>query len=236
MAGDPDVVSRLLDEGADPDEPLVLGLTPLQRAANRDAADVAKALIEGGAEIGATGQADQTALHIAARADSVETLKVLLEAGADPTSRSSDGMNALDAAAHGGAIGALEILASLPVLDIDAPSAVITQGHGYPRDIGPTPLAIAVRADQLEAVRRLIELGADVDAESDSEHTPILTSVFFDSAPEVIETLLAAGADPEASASCEQGCSIGGGEPLTAREWAMELRRDQLIVDLLTPP
>lgn len=225
--GDVARVTDLLDEGVDPERPVVLGLTPLMRAANRDDGEVATALLAGGADIDATGSGGLTALHVAARADAVDASSVLLQEGADPLTRSDSGMSTLDQAADAGALGVLRLLADH--VDLDQPSEVVTQGHGHPRDRGPTPLSIAVRSGETEAVELLLDLGADVDGRSTSGHTPLLTAVFFDQPPSLVEVLLDAGADPGVRTACELGCSVGSKDELTAAEWARELDRRGLV-------
>lgn len=230
-SGDVTRVLELIEQDVDLDQPMVFGLTPLMRAANRNHVEIAEILIEGGADLHATGMAGLTPVHVAAGADSVETLEVLLEAGADPTARSRSGMNALDHAAHAGAVDALDVLAGTSGLDIDEPSDVVTQGHGYPREIGPTPLAIAVRAGELEATKALLEAGADVNQPSTAGHTPLLVAIFSGQSAELVEVLLDAGADLEVTASCDIGCSSPHrqGAALTAEEWAAALERTELI-------
>lgn len=223
-------VRDLVEQKVDLDEPVILGSTPLMRAANRDYPEIAEVLIEGGADVDASGMDGLAPVHLAARSDSVETLRVLLTAGADPTARSRSGMNALDHAAHAGALEALELLADRGGLDIDESSGVVTQGHGYPRDEGPTPLAIAVRAGELEATKALLAEGADVDQPSTAGQTPLLVAVFSGQSVAMVEVLLGAGADREVRVGCEHGCSLPDGQAaLTAEEWAARLGRTQLM-------
>lgn len=229
-SGDLGRVRRLLEQDVELEAPVVFGLTPLMRAANRDYAEIAEALIDGGADVHAIGIDGLSPVHVAARANSVETLQVLLQAGADPTARSRSGMNALDHAADAGAVEALELLVGTGRLGIDELSEVVTQGHGYPRDEGPTPLGIAVRAGQMEAAKALIENGADVDRPSTAGHTPLLVAVFSGQSVEMVEALLDAGADREVRARCERGCSSARqGTALTAEEWAARLERTELV-------
>lgn len=227
-AGDIERVRELAAQGADLDEPLVLGMTPLMRAVNRDDADMVGVLLESGARVSTQGADGLTAVQIAARADAIEALDLLLEAGADPSARSPSGMNALDHAADAGSLTVVETLASRSDIDIDEPSAAVTQGHGYPRDRGPTPLGLAVRAGHTQVVNRLLQLGAAVDGLSASGHTPLLLAVFFDQSPDIVERLLAAGAEIDATAQCERGCS-NTKRPLTVVEWAKELERAELV-------
>lgn len=227
-SGDPDTVRDFIEESQSLDEPLELGLTPLMRAVNRDDVGIAEILIEAGADPNSEGSGGLTPALISARSNSTASLRLLLGVGADPAHRSANGMNALDHAADAGAAAAIEVLVSETDLGIDEPSESVTQGHGYPRDLGPTPLGLAVRAERMEAIRTLLELGADVNAPSASGHTPVLLAVFFDVSPEMVRVLVESGADLEARAECGQGCSVGI-ESLTVSEWALELNRDRLL-------
>lgn len=226
--GDHELAADLLAAGADPEEPRVHGLTPLMRAANRDDETMVDILIDAGADLEETAPEGLTAIHIAAQADAIAAIGSLIRAGADVTVRSSNGMNALDHAAAAGAVAVVALLADHGV-DIDAQSQVITQGHGYPRDVGAPPLGIAARAGQVEVVAALLERGAEVDAMSASGHTPLLLAVFSNQSVDVVSALVDAGADPRIEASCEQGCSFASGDAL---DWARQLGRADLIAPL----
>ena len=224
-AGDVELARSLLEGGADPDEPRVLSLTPLMRAGARDDVPMTELLVEAGADLAATDAEGLTAAHVAARADAAASLAVLLDAGADVTSPTRNGMNALHHAATAGSSQAIELLAGRGAA-LDQTSAAVSQGHGYPRDVGATALGLAAQAGDLDAVETLLALGADVDAPSTAGHTPLLLAVFAGQPPEVVAALLAAGADPCVQATCERGCSVAGGDAL---EWARELERTDLV-------
>lgn len=232
-AGDTTRAQAFLEAGADPEERSNLGFTPLMRAANRADEQMVRLLLDAGADLNATDLAGMTALLIAARADATEIVVVLLDHGADPLHRSKVGMDALSHAADAGAVGVIDLLADLG-LDLDAPSGVISKGHGHPRDIGSTPLGLAVRARQVEAVERLLQRGGDVDGRSSSGSTPLLQAVYHNAPPEIVRLLLDGGADPEIKGRCDAGCSaeISGSEGLTAPEWARVLRRDEVLAVL----
>jgi ankyrin repeat protein len=233
VRGDVSALTDLLTAGADPDGPLTLGMTPIMRAAVRDDADVISVLLRFGAEPDLTDFDGLTALQVAARQGASSAIEVLATAGADPNRASDNGMNALHHAADSGSAAAIRTLVGLGI-SIDATSGSVTQGHGYPRDTGPTALGIAARGNHEDAVSTLLELGADVNARSEAGITPVLSAVFANSSPEVVEALVAAGADLSVTAACEAGCA-GGGEPRDVQAWAMHLERTELL-PLLEPP
>ncbi|NNC39892.1 MAG: hypothetical protein HKN95_04280 [Acidimicrobiia bacterium] len=224
--GDVDLARRLLADSVDPDEPRVLDLTPLMRAALRDDVEMIEVLLTAGADLQATESMGLSSLHIAAQSDSRGAVEALMRAGADIEQRSLNGMNALENAAAWGSLEVIELLAGLGA-DLNSRSEVVTQGHGYPRDEGPTPLGIAAWSGQLGSIQILLELGAAVDATSSAGNTPLLIAVFSGQAPELVELLLEEGADPEASAECSRGCSLEGTHDVM--EWARVLQRTDLV-------
>ena len=223
--GDQRMAQRLVAAGADPDAPRHMGLTPLMRAVARDDVDLAAILLAAGADLEATGPENLRPIHVAAVSGANETATLLLESGADPARRSISGMNALDHAAANGSVEVIETLVEFG-LDPNGGSGVVTQGHGYPRDRGSPPLSIAVRAGELEAARALLELGADVNARSDSGLTALLVAVFTGQPRPIVEELVAAGADLSIVVGCDDGCSQ---PPGNAFDWAVRLGRDELV-------
>lgn len=225
-SGDADLVRAHLEAGADPDEPVVLGLTPLMRAALRNDVAIVTLLLGAGADMDAVAPESLTAVHVAAQADAADSIEVLVAAGADLEALSGNGMNALHHAADLGSVGAIAVIAGRG-MDLDVRSEAITQGHGHPRDRGATALGIAARAGQSEAVEALLALGASVDAPSATGHTPLLLAVFSGYSPEVVSALLAAGADPRIEASCQGGGCFG--EAGDALDWARSLNQSAMV-------
>lgn len=219
---------RLAETDADPDSEIVLGFTPLMRAAIRDSAAIAELLISSGADVNAEAAESLSPIHLAAQRNSPGVAELLVEAGADVTKRSSNGMNALDHAADAGALEVGDLLIRFG-LDVNEPSEVVAQGHGYPRDRGAPPIGIATRADRLAMVEMLIEKGADVDRLSQSGLSALHIAVFSGASTELVALLLASGSNPLLVAECNEACS---GLPGTALEWALRLER-RALVDVL---
>lgn len=223
--GDLLAARSLLEAGADPDEPRVHGFTPLMRAATRDDRAIVELLVEFGADLGARDLSGLTAWHLAARQDAIDALTALMGAGADLAVRSRDGLNTLDHAAQTGSLGALE-MAVATGLDPNSRSGFRPRGHGYPVDEGSVPLGIAARAGQVEAVERLLEMGADVDAKSEFGQTALIMAIVAGQPPELISVLLRAGADPTVVVKCDSGCSYPEGDAL---EWARRLGHPDVV-------
>jgi ankyrin repeat protein len=231
-AGDVEKVDQALSAGADPDAAAPSGLPLLASAAARNDASVVAALLAAGAEADRSGPEGITALHAAAQTGALEAIAALVAGGADLDLRSVNGMAAID---HAAALGRADAITALVAAgsEPDRPSGAVTQGHGYPRDTSPAPLAIAARAGHVDAVEALLAAGADVDRASDDGVTALHAAVFAGVPPAVVEALLTNGADPGRRVACSAGCSVPG--ELTARDWARELGRTTLI-PLLAPP
>lgn len=74
------------------------GLTPLMRAADRNAHNVVEALLKKGANVALTDNDGLTALHYAALCGHPQSASLLVQHGASPFSRASDGLSPMDVA------------------------------------------------------------------------------------------------------------------------------------------
>lgn len=227
--GDVGAAAELLEQGVDPDRPRLNTFTPLMRAAMKNDVAMVDVLLDAGADLEATTPEGLTVWHLAAQADAATTLDELIALGVDLDRRSRNGMNTLEHAAAAGAVAAVRVIASTGVR-LDAPSEIITQGHGYPVDVGSTPLSIAARAGHADVVATLIELGADVDAPSALGQTALIQAIVSDQPAELVKILLDAGADPAATAICDTRC--GSGEDDDAAGWARR-RGDPEVIALI---
>lgn len=98
-----DRVTKLLDDGTDPNVADNAGYTALHYAARSNNKAICLALIGRGANVNAITRAGKaTPLHRAASAGHEEIVTLLLENGADPLLQDSDGLNALDRAVREG--------------------------------------------------------------------------------------------------------------------------------------
>jgi ankyrin repeat protein len=126
---------------------------PLFEAALKGDAEAVRALLDGGAEVDAkTRIGSYTPLHAASRAGHLPIIRMLLDAGADPRAvTTTTGVTPLHlaAASVGGGSAVAELLAR--GADPNAREAAA----------GQTPLMFAAAANRADAVRALLEAGAD---------------------------------------------------------------------------
>ena len=177
-SGNAAIIERLLEAGADPNTTLPGGETVLMSAARAGSVQAVEALIARGTDVNAREETrGQTALMWAAGEGHADVIRVLLAAGAD-----------LGAVSHAPA------------------EAVAAGGAGtYRRRVARidafTPFLFAVRAGRLDAVRALLDGGADVN-ETTPDGTSALVIAAANAHWELSAFLLNAGADPDAA---EQG-------------------------------
>jgi ankyrin repeat protein len=181
---DPEPVRLLLAAGADANETGAGASTPLQHAARRGRGPAAlDLLLEHGAEIDARRADGRTAYAIARRLGARATAEHLLARGASPELPDADVF--LAACAGGDEPAARALLAREPGL--------LARLSDEERGV----LAEAARYDRLEAVRVMLEVGFPLEAEGGDYPGTALNHAAFGGYPELVELLLARGADPE---------------------------------------
>ena len=188
--GTAETVKALLHAGADPNAPTARGITPLDlfAALNKDAETVA-VLLDAGADLNARDRQDgSTPLHTAAGVGTAEVVAVLLEAGADPNALDRNRKTPWDLARDREALKSSDVYRRL---------ATATSAHARLDCVGWNTPAFFEAAETSE-VSHCLETGADLNAGSNlGRWTPLHMAALY-SQPAVIETLLKAGADPNA--------------------------------------
>jgi ankyrin repeat protein len=154
IAGNPDIMAKLLKQGVDGNGTVLRhGETPLMFAARTGRPDAVKLLLEAGAKVDARDTMRQTtALMWAADEGHAEAIKLLLDAGADANAQST-----IEQAAKRRGV-------------------VYKQGDDFHTG-GVTPLILAARQGNLDAVKVLAENGADLDKPAGDGSTGMVVAI-----------------------------------------------------------
>jgi len=189
------VVERLLEAGADPNIVTFDGVSPLQVATQNRATSIALALLDHEAKPNVTGDGGESVLMLAARTGQGDLMKRLIDAGAD--------VNAMESEFHQTALmwsaghpeqtrlllehGA-DVRARTRVWKVTSRVFVDTYtGHSEPMATdedytsdkgGDTPLLFAVRADDAESVKQLLDAGANVNAAAADGTTALILALY----------------------------------------------------------
>jgi ankyrin repeat protein len=214
---DLEMTQLLLEAGADVGARTRLGdMTPLFMAARSGNASIIEALAEANADATSASTIGTTALMLAAGAGSPDAVRALLNAGASVNAKDlNQGQTALMFAAASGREDVIRVLAENGA-ELDVASLVPTRRKPAARAAGntaaprrgrggpPKPLALggltamhfAAREGHLDAVRALVEAGADVNVSTASDAMSTLTLAIVNGRLEMAKYLLEQGADP----------------------------------------
>ncbi|KAF4523418.1 hypothetical protein B566_EDAN007890, partial [Ephemera danica] len=182
--GKTNMVSLLIEKGANIEAKTRDGLTPLHCAARSGHEQVVDMLLERGAPISSKTKNGLAPLHMASQGDHVDAARILLYHKAPVDEVTVDYLTALHVAAHCGHVRVAKLL-----LDRKAdPNARALNGFtplhiackknrikvanpDVPTVRGETPLHLAARANQTDIIRILLRNGAQVDARA--RQTPL---------------------------------------------------------------
>ncbi len=174
-------IQQLIRAGADVNCRDQQNSTPLMKAAVRSDSDAMKALIEGGADIDCEDDFRDTPLITALRRPNWNIAKQLVEAGADVKHQNKNNVTPLMmfcSARDPSAVVIDLLLKRLKAADIDRKDAW-----------GETALMIALKHENWDIAKQLIEAGADVNQQNNDQETP-LTIAHQKNAPSNIIDLL----------------------------------------------
>lgn len=177
--GEAELVSRLLEGGADPTAVDVNGHGALHKAVSLGNLASVRRLLD---ELSRPPTGGALALSLAASLGRTAILEALLEAGLDPDQRQSN-RTPLMAAAEAGQRETLQWLLA----------------RGADREAedgqGRTGLALAIAAGQLETAADLLQAGARLEAPDREGRTPLMLAAATPAAARTVPFLLAAGAN-----------------------------------------
>src|SRR5215471_5740976 len=186
------------------------GMTPLFMAAKTGNAAMVELLVNAGAEINQANSNGTTPLMLAAAAGKADAVKVLLEHGANVNAADlTNGQTALMFAAAFNRDAAIKLLAGRGAeLNATSKTTTVPENRRFEnmessrrvRDPvtmgGNTALLFAAREGNMEAVKALVEAGADVNKVSVSDKMPPITQAIVVGHFDVAKYLLDHGADP----------------------------------------
>ncbi|BBC73850.1 conserved hypothetical protein [Altererythrobacter sp. B11] len=184
LANDVAGAAALLADGADPDEALDFGATPLSWAVNTQNPAMVHALLQAGAKAATADIDGVTPLSLACELGGEDIVAQLIAAGADLRAARPDGTSTLAICARFGPPEAVKA-----ILDAGIPADAADSR-------GQTPLMWAASAGRTEAMELLLKAGADADRVTQGDFTPLFFAIKSGSVP-ATRLLLQAGARPD---------------------------------------
>ena len=168
------------------DQQTIHGRSPLMLAATNGRLEIVKLLISYGADIYLRDNERRTALQHAAYNNHSDIMAYLLEHGANIDDEKSTNNPLLHVVCRLAYIGPIKVLLKFG-FDVNARST----------NQGRTPLHVATVHDNVDIVRLLLDAGADIEDQADSERRAIHYAARH-GLPDVLELLLRRGAQIEA--------------------------------------
>lgn len=216
-----EVVSMLMERGADPTLTDIHGFSPLRQCARKNLVQMVGTLLDGGGvriNINeANGSGNAFPLYIAAIKGRRELLQLLLERGADVNLANADGHTALHCSSEKGYGEVVEVLLSHGAIVDKVDNHEITPLHkaanfNHPATVtalctrgadmnkadseGTTPLFVASEQGYTGVVEVLTEWGADTEKAAPCGKTPLIIAA-LGGHHETVSALLQSGADVE---------------------------------------
>ncbi|XP_015176425.1 PREDICTED: ankyrin repeat and death domain-containing protein 1A-like isoform X2 [Polistes dominula] len=183
--GNTEIIEMLIKAKCDIEVKDKFGMRPLHMAAWYGHEDAVKILINAGANVFAVNKKQYTLLMCGARGNNVNVVKYLAEAVESLNGDATDytGATALHHAAVAGHSGVISAICNIPKTELNATDQK-----------GQTPMHCACTEENLEAVKALIELGANVNAQDNDGNTPLHVATRMRQI-EMVQLLLKVGAN-----------------------------------------
>ncbi|XP_052760903.1 ankyrin repeat domain-containing protein 17-like isoform X2 [Mya arenaria] len=179
--GHSELVTLLLNKGADIEHRDKKGFTPLILAATAGHTDVVEILLENGADIEAQSERTKdTPLSLACSGGRYEVVELLLCRGANKEHRNVSDYTPLSLAASGGFVNIIKLLLSH--------GAEINSRTGS--KLGISPLMLAAMNGHTAAVKLLLDMGSDINAQIETNRNTALTLACFQGRHEVVSLLV----------------------------------------------
>ncbi|MBW0001505.1 MAG: ankyrin repeat domain-containing protein [Verrucomicrobia bacterium] len=175
--GDMKALGLFLEAGIDPNALNSDGITALIAAAAHGRMAAVKFLLDHNADPNAAGKSGQTPLMAAAENNHADILQWLLDRRANPAAKDHNGWTALLKAVYRNNVTCVQLLAERD-----------RQGLGR-------GLLVASLLGFKDAVKTLLDNGAEADARSEDRRTPLMLAASKGN-KEIVKMLLDAGADP----------------------------------------
>jgi len=176
-SGDSSAVEKLVNEGANINEPDSNGYTPLMHAVWSRKTETVKVLINKGADVNAKDKNGYTPLLWAVSYGYSEIAKILLDKGANVNAKANDGSTPYS----------LAVQANSPELKLlmskDADMKVEDRGH---------LLLWAVQASDIEFAKKLIKKGADINTKNPEGET-VLDVALCSAQGDVVDEIIRSG-------------------------------------------
>ncbi|KAM3347479.1 hypothetical protein ACQJBY_021435 [Aegilops geniculata] len=163
--GQVDIVRYLLDHGANPDNAGRTGITPLHEAVERGHCEVLELLLSRGAYVDPFSTIDGTPLHVAAEHKQEWAMKILLDHHADCNKILRGFLTPLNIAIESRSVKCVKLLVKAGA-DVKGPR-------------NATPLQGAARLGLTDALKCLLDAGADPNDRDEHGHWPIQLAAYF---------------------------------------------------------
>jgi ankyrin repeat protein len=229
--GDIRKVRLLVERGADIHATSQMGRTPLLVAAYTTGSfESVKFLLSRGADAKKADATGLTPLHAAVAANDVAMAKLLLESGSDANAQANIPQSAtpLMLAGQNGNTDLIKLLLAKDVsVNAHSSSTNSRVQNGVIQFGAVTALHTAALAGNAEAVKLLIDAGANVNAEDVRGMTPLMWAVSTDRPNvSIVRMLIAKGSD----------VSIRSKSQETVADWARKFNHSGVMTELKLPP